>query len=857
MKNALLIFCSFISLSIMLQARQKEILSVVPEPREYSFSNERFPVNSGSVQLSQFAREYEDLNLAIDELNLLTKARLNLTFSKQTVSKRKILIGIPDENVNFKAICRKYKILPEEKLGEEGYCLLINNESIIISANSRKGLFYGVQTLKQIFRGIKNNSFFVRGIRISDWPGLFCRAVMDDISRGPVPNMDFIKQQIRRLSEMKVNTLMYYIEHVVKTISHPEFAPPDGAYTCEEWKEISEYALKHNVSLAGSFQSFGHLNNILKTPQYAHLGECGTLISPVNPESYKFLEDIYTEMVPSFKTPYFNVNCDETFDLGKGASKQLVDSIGYSGTYYNHIMRLYEILTKLNMKVLMWGDVILEHKELLSRLPKDIIIATWTYDNLNSYSSYISPIKEAGFPFFVTPGILNSNRLYPNFKEAFGNIKGFIKAGMESGAMGEITTVWDDGGCALFSNDWYGVAYSADKAWNISSGDSAQFDSRFNEGLYGAENNKYTEAINKLCLLQDFESTDALNDRILFEKLIPDSGKKTRISESDWLKADSLCTTALEILNGCKVKDYSQDVEYLRFSIRLFKSLAKERLSLLKAAANYSKILDLARQDHSGAEKLMLETICLAEDLINREIFLKDNYEKLWLNENRTYSLNQILEKFSEKIEYYSDLKDGLNESKILLDNSMPLWDKNNVRLGITPAKGKYFREWLIVNPFKIADSLNPSNIDCLIQSGGEMMAIPKVTEEFYFDSLKHRWSRVISVYQDIVNLSEIFSASAPQAVTYAFATLDVPFDTTLCCMLSGSGKAEIILNGKRIVPMDTLSAEEKAFPLHVVKGVNNIMLKTSRTGVLWDFSFCVNNFEVRNRKNRYRIIIR
>ncbi len=88
-------------------------------------------------------------------------------------------------------------------------------------------------------------------------------------------------------------------------------------------KIFQNYAAGYNITWLGDFQSFGHFNNILNTPEYSHLGESGTLISPVNPESYKFLNDIYSEMVPAFNAPFFNINCDETFDLGKGASKDL------------------------------------------------------------------------------------------------------------------------------------------------------------------------------------------------------------------------------------------------------------------------------------------------------------------------------------------------------------------------------------------------------------------------------------------------------------------------------------------------------------------------------------------------------
>ncbi|MBK5719841.1 hypothetical protein JGH11_03035 [Dysgonomonas sp. Marseille-P4677] len=57
---------------------------------------------------------------------------------------------------------------------------------------------------------------------------------MDDISRGPIPSLEYMKYQIRRIAELKINTLTYYTEYVVRSEKHPEFAPPTGALSIAE-----------------------------------------------------------------------------------------------------------------------------------------------------------------------------------------------------------------------------------------------------------------------------------------------------------------------------------------------------------------------------------------------------------------------------------------------------------------------------------------------------------------------------------------------------------------------------------------------------------------------------------------------
>ena len=135
----------------------------------------------------------------------------------------------------------------KEELGDEGYELFIDNNQVVLAANTPQGLFYGKQSLIQLIRGAQNNT--LQGLHIIDKPAVKYRGVMDDISRGPVPTLEYMKYQIRRFAELKINTLTYYTEHVVRTEKHPEFAPPGGALSIAEWKELSEYAKEYYIEL--------------------------------------------------------------------------------------------------------------------------------------------------------------------------------------------------------------------------------------------------------------------------------------------------------------------------------------------------------------------------------------------------------------------------------------------------------------------------------------------------------------------------------------------------------------------------------------------------------------------------------
>ncbi|MFA7420114.1 MAG: glycoside hydrolase family 20 zincin-like fold domain-containing protein [Melioribacteraceae bacterium] len=835
-------------------AQIKRIM-VVPEPKEYQFTDEKFLLKDAVANLNLFCKSDEPLSIALGELKQKLSANYNVSW-KKTPSASNISFGIPTKDKKFKELCRKNNLLPTEQLGDEGYLLLIDNKKIIASANNSIGLFYAVQTLLQLLNSSDNG--YLQGVKILDYPSLKLRAVMDDISRGPVPTMDYMKYQIRRLASLKINAFSHYVEHVVKTKSHPEFAPEDGSLTIENWKELSDYGKKYNVTLIGSFQSFGHFGSVLASPKYAHLGESGTLISPVLKESYDFLEDIYKEMLPAFNAPFFNVNCDETFDLGKGASKKLVDSLGYDGVFRQHIMKIYNIFKKLNSKIMIWGDIPLEYPNLLKSLPKDIFIGTWVYDDLDSFEKYIKPFKENEFRFVVCPGVLNSSKLFPQYYQTVGNIKNFVKEGYDNSAVGMLNTVWDDGGAALFANDWYGVSYAADKSWNPNSSDSTDFDLRLSKAVYGSDDQNYTKAIWKLAELSLLEPTDAMNDKVLFEKLIPDSGKSARVSVNDWQKVINITHQAETLLNKTMQKNYEQDQDFLVFVCRLYASLGKERFRIISAAEKYAQAFSTDKESSKLINQYLYSAIDSIDQIIADFTKLRNDFEKLWLLENRVYSLNRIIDKYDEKIKQYAEVKSKLNNAIRKNENKIPLLNSDEIGLGITMLPGKYFREWLMITPFDILDTQKSSKTDFLREMGGERNAIPKVTQEIFFDGNKHRWSRTTSPYQDIVSLKETFPLKQNNAVVYAFATIDSPTDTLVKALVGCDDAVEVFINGDsrfQEFSKEKLKVDEHSFSLPLKKGINNLMLKVFQTDGDWAFSFRLADCEVRSRKNRYKII--
>ena len=64
---------------------------------------------------------------------------------------------------------------------------------------------------------------------IVDWPAMQYRGLDDDLSRGPVPTLEFEKKLIRTIAAYKINLYSPYFENTAAYASNPLIAPPGGA----------------------------------------------------------------------------------------------------------------------------------------------------------------------------------------------------------------------------------------------------------------------------------------------------------------------------------------------------------------------------------------------------------------------------------------------------------------------------------------------------------------------------------------------------------------------------------------------------------------------------------------------------
>jgi hexosaminidase len=394
-----------------------------------------------------------------------------------------------------------------DNLDNQGYVIRVTDSGVLVAGRTAQGLFYGVQTLRQLLRpeGSAGKTLAVPALVIRDWPSMEWRGVSDDISRGPIPTLDYLKMQIRTLSEYKINLVGFNMEHVFDFQTQPlvspkEAAPKEAALTPAEIRELVEYASKYYITLLPEQQAFGHLHQFLKYEIYSDLAETphGHVLTPTNPKTYDFIRQVYGEVVPLFPGPFFHIGSDETFELGLGQTKALAAQQGLGRVYLEHLQKVFEIMQPYHKQLMFWGDIAVKYPELLTILPKDMIAVPWDYDPKPSYENIITPYTSAGLRVVVAPGAGNWGVIWPSLESAFVNIRNFVRDGQKHQAIGALNTTWNDDGESLVDMAWPGLVFGAAASWQPSESSIDDFKSSYDWAFYRNEGNTFSGVIENL-----------------------------------------------------------------------------------------------------------------------------------------------------------------------------------------------------------------------------------------------------------------------------------------------------------------------------------------------------------------------
>ena len=619
------------------------------------FATSVFSQNVHILPTPQQAKVTEGLFIW-DENVILTYDASDAEISQIVTLFRNDLNQISGKNVQFARGVIKgnqfIELIKTDHLGvseneDQAYKLTVSHNFIRMEATTATGLFYATQSLKQLYRYsfiINKGKIFIPCMTITDWPNFKIRAWQDDISRGPIVSMEYLKHLIPQMAECKINAFSLYTEHTFKTKCHPDIAPTD-AFTAEEIKELEEFCRPYHIQIIGNQQCFGHFEEILCNPFYSHLADTKWNLNPAKKETYKFLEDHLREVARAYKSPYFNINCDETESLGQGYAKAYVDSIGAETVYYQHINRVNRMLRSYRKRVMMWGDIADKYPEILENLDKDIFLIAWSYVGIDSFDEFLQPYVKSGRNYFVAPGVSLSERVWPKHYEFKSNIANLCRDGYKNGALGVINTCWDDFGESLTNCALYGLALGAETSWNPTTTQERNTEANFTVHFLESLSDEICQHLDELSEWTKIDGIALVNDSI-----------KTLNQKA------SISLSVLE-------KSLINDKQHIKRNANLFDNAIYAAHRMQWCAERNIARCQLYRTYNNPTEANIAESRRMLLDLITSLHNLKNEYVHVWNIESRPYWLDVNMKKYDDiamelqQLEYLPFIEPVTNEN--------------------------------------------------------------------------------------------------------------------------------------------------------------------------------------------------
>jgi len=337
--------------------------------------------------------------------------------------------------VNLDATSSQIQLLlvEDQELSPEGYSISVNPTSITISAPKERGLFYGIQTLRQLIYE-KNKNWCVDGVTIKDKPRFSWRGFMLDVGRHYHP-VDTIKKLLDILALLKMNIFHWGLTQDqgwrIEIKKYPKLTeigskrkdtkigshlskkfrgiPHEGFYTQDEIREIVQYAKERYITIVPELNLPGHSTAAISSYPFLSCTEeqievktrpgiYHDIYCAGKESTFEFLENVFNEVCELFPSDIIHIGGDEAPKTRWKTCPHCQERIHAEDLKDEHELQVYftnRIASYLKSK----GKRIIGWNEILGDTLEEMAIVQWWIGNPKKIGKFIP----SGRRFIMSP----------------------------------------------------------------------------------------------------------------------------------------------------------------------------------------------------------------------------------------------------------------------------------------------------------------------------------------------------------------------------------------------------------------------------------------------------------------------
>lgn len=200
--------------------------------------------------------------------------------------------------------------------------------------------------------------------------------------KGAPPKISYFKQIFPLLKAAGANGILIEYEEMFPYWGPISGIKSDYSYSKDDVKAINELAKIHSFQVIPLVQTFGHLEFVLKLPEYRHLREVDMYpmaLCPSKNESFTLIKNMIDQTVmmhPGIK--YLHIGCDEVYHMGYCDKCRMKDR---DTIYTDHVSRVARyVRDKYNIIPIVWDDMLRNiGQDKLRQLGPLVEPMVWTY----------------------------------------------------------------------------------------------------------------------------------------------------------------------------------------------------------------------------------------------------------------------------------------------------------------------------------------------------------------------------------------------------------------------------------------------------------------------------------------------